>query len=103
MSTELLLTAAGSLTAGYLAGRINPLHRIWTWGDRMSYRPLARRHIRWWLAMPIWMAMTAVCWITEPRRTLHRWRHRNDPRPAQGPVIVTDLTTRRPTAADPSN
>jgi hypothetical protein len=86
------LFAAAALAAGYALGRIRPAHRASDWAHWLPYStpPVTRRNYRFWLAQPVYAAEIARMFVTGPRRTVHLWRHRNDPPPPLGPPLRVD-------------
>jgi hypothetical protein len=91
--------ALAALAVGYLLGRWRPAHRASDWAHWLNYQTprVTRRDYRWWLAQPVYVAEIAWMFLLRPRETAHAWRHRNDPPPKRGPVLVfdTDLTRSR--------
>ncbi|MFE6225450.1 hypothetical protein [Streptomyces sp. NPDC057854] len=88
MTQTALAAVALALAAGYLTGRIRPGHRASDWAHWLTYRqnPVTRREWRWWAAQAVFAVEIAALLATHPRRTLHNWRHRNDPPPPRSPA-----------------
>lgn len=95
--TILLLAAA--LAAGYGLGRWRPARRASSWAHWLTYEqpPVTRSDWRWWAAQPVYACEIGVLLATQPRRTMHAWRHRNDPPPPRGPALrVRDIREDHP-------
>lgn len=87
MPTPALAAVALALTAGYLLGRARLGHRASDWAHWLMYgRRLTRRDWQWWVAQPVFAVEIAAVLIAHPRRTIHAWRHRNDPPPPRSPA-----------------
>lgn len=91
-----LLALAAVLAAGYGLGRWRPARRASDWASWLPYSrpPVTRRHIRWWLAQPVYAAQIVLMLLLEPRATIHNWRHRHDPPPPRSPAIRFRPTTK---------
>ncbi|MGX9921768.1 hypothetical protein ACWIG4_18160 [Streptomyces sp. NPDC002248] len=90
----LLLLAALVLAAGYGLGRWRPAHRLDDWAVWQRFGPLTG-----WRRRAVWVVSSVgnLTWIAaHPRRSVHAWRHRNDPPPPRAPApTIRDLTNRQ--------
>lgn len=87
--TELLLAAA--LAASYAIGRARLGTRAFDWASDTIDRPeITRRTARWWMCQVVFAVVIAGRFTSEPRKTAHAWRHRNDPPPPLGTAVVFD-------------
>ena len=85
MTTPAIVLLA--LALGYLLGRARLGHRASDWAHWLMYgRRLTRRDWQWWAAQPVFAVEIAAILIAHPRRTIHNWRHRNDPPPPRSPA-----------------
>ncbi|WP_327413207.1 hypothetical protein [Streptomyces sp. NBC_01233] len=90
--TAVLLAVA--VVAGYLVGRARPARWLGRtaidWADSLDYRrpPVSRREWRWWVREAIYAPIFVWMLATQPRKTLHAWRTRNDPPPPRSPAPV---------------
>lgn len=93
--TVILLAAAIGFALGYTARCVRPLHRInnWAWDQDYQRRrdlrdnPTRRRQPGWWAAQAVFAVETLAALVLYPRRTVHAWRHRNDPPPSRSPAV----------------
>lgn len=87
----LWLVIVAALAVGYALGRVRPAARASSWAHWLMYdRSVTRRHPRWWLAQGVFLAEIVVLLTTQPRQTIHAWKHRNDPPPPRSPAPVID-------------
>ena len=90
-----LTALLAAFAAGYLARHIRPLHRLdnWAWDQDYNRRrdlrdnPTQRRRPGWYAAQAVFTVELLAALVLHPRRTVHAWRHRNDPPPARGPAV----------------
>lgn len=92
-----LVAVAVLLAAGYALGRIQPGRRASNWARWVMAGDLGlalpRSDWRWWAAQPVFAVEIAWLLITHPRRTVHNWRHHNDPPPPRSaPIRFRSLT-----------
>lgn len=66
--------AAVALAAGYGLGRWRPWMRLGDWADWQL-----RFHLGRWSSRPRQTALFTLLLLTDPVRTVHAWRRRNDP------------------------
>lgn len=91
MLTTIAVTAAVSLPAGYLLGRLQPARRVSDWANWQKYDSSMRRHSTRWWAMYVVLSAENIGWLlTHPIRGWHAWQHRNDPPPPRSPAPQID-------------
>lgn len=73
------------VAVGYVLGRIKPYERLADWTDWQL-----RFHLARWTSRPRQAALFTLLLITDPRRTVHAWKHRNDPPPPRSPAPTFD-------------
>ncbi|MFI7010004.1 hypothetical protein [Streptomyces sp. NPDC050145] len=96
-----LVAAAGVFAAGYAAAHVRPLHRADNWAWEQLYQRAedlrvgpAPRRLGWYAAQVVFAVEIAAIFTVHPRRTAHRWRHRNDPPPTRSTAVR--ITPTRP-------
>lgn len=86
--------ALGLLTVGYAIGRYRPYEKLADWTDWQL-----RFHLNRWTSRPRQVVLFTLLLITDPVRTVHGWRHRNDPPPPRSPAVQIRSVNRDPEEA----
>ncbi|MFH9426436.1 hypothetical protein [Streptomyces sp. NPDC017529] len=88
---------AAALAAGYGIGRWQPYNRLSDWANWQL-----RFHLGRWSSRPRQAVLFFLLLITDPVRTVHAWRHRNDPPHPRSPALAfaPDQAEKRRTRAD---